>query len=86
MLSPVILAAAIMIWAKDGRPILFRQTRVGRHGRPFTIYKFRTMATDAEDRYAEVAGHSDTKGAAFKMTDDPRDHAPRTDATEVDPR
>ena len=30
------------------------------------------MATDAEDRYAEVAGHSDTKGAAFKMTDDPR--------------
>ena len=72
VLSPVILAVAIMIWVKDGRPILFRQTRVGRHGRPFTIYKFRTMAIDAEDRYAEVAGHSDTKGAAFKMTDDPR--------------
>ena len=72
VLSPVILAVAIMIWAKDGRPILFRQTRVGRHGRPFTIYKFRTMTTDAEDRYAEVAGHSETKGAAFKMTDDPR--------------
>jgi exopolysaccharide biosynthesis polyprenyl glycosylphosphotransferase len=72
VLSPVILAVAIMIWAKDGRPILFRQTRVGRHGRPFTIYKFRTMAIDAEERYAEVAGHSDTKGAAFKMTDDPR--------------
>ena len=72
VLSPLIGAPALMIWLRDGRPILFRQTRIGLHGRPFTIYKFRTMTVDAEDRYADVAKLSDTRGAAFKMDDDPR--------------
>jgi exopolysaccharide biosynthesis polyprenyl glycosylphosphotransferase len=72
LLSPILLGTAIFIRLKEGPPVLFRQTRVGLHGRPFTIYKFRTMVADAEARYAEVAALSDTKGAAFKMTDDPR--------------
>ena len=63
---------ALAIRARDGSPVIFRQTRVGLHGRPFTIYKFRTMVHDAEERYAEVAALSDTHGAAFKMEDDPR--------------
>lgn len=72
LLSPLIIGTAVVIRVRDGSPILFRQTRVGRHGRPFTILKFRTMCADAEDRYAEVAASSDTRGAAFKMTNDPR--------------
>jgi len=72
VLSPLIVGTALAIRVRDGSPILFRQVRVGRHGRPFTIYKFRTMVTDAEDRYDELAAHSDTRGAAFKMENDPR--------------
>jgi exopolysaccharide biosynthesis polyprenyl glycosylphosphotransferase len=72
VLSPILVLTAVVIRVKEGAPILFRQTRVGRHGRPFTIYKFRTMVRDAEDRYAEVAAKSDTRGAAFKMNEDPR--------------
>lgn len=72
VLSPVLLLVAIAIRASEGAPILFTQTRIGLHGRPFSIYKFRTMAVDAEDRYLEVAPLSDSRGAAFKMTNDPR--------------
>ena len=72
VLSPLIIGTALVIRLRDGSPVLFRQTRIGLHGRPFTIYKFRTMVTDAEARYADVASHSDTQGAAFKMSNDPR--------------
>ena len=72
VLSPLLLAIALAIRMRDGSPVLFRQVRVGRHGRPFTIYKFRTMQTDAEERFSQVSASSDTKGAAFKMRDDPR--------------
>lgn len=43
LLSPLLLAVAIGIWARLGRPILFRQVRPGLNGRPFTLLKFRTM-------------------------------------------
>ena len=70
LLSPVLLAIGLAIRARDGSPILFRQTRVGLHGRPFDVLKFRTMVADAEERYGEVVGLSDPR--AFKVTDDPR--------------
>jgi exopolysaccharide biosynthesis polyprenyl glycosylphosphotransferase len=72
LLSPLLAASAITVLLLEGRPILFRQVRVGLHGRPFSIVKFRTMAIDAEERYVEVEALSDTKGPAFKMKDDPR--------------
>jgi len=72
VLSPLVLATALAIRLREGPPALFRQTRVGLSGRPFTICKFRTMVPDAEERYEQVAALSDTKGAAFKMLDDPR--------------
>jgi exopolysaccharide biosynthesis polyprenyl glycosylphosphotransferase len=70
--SPLLLLVAIFILVRDGRPLLFRQTRIGIHGRPFTILKFRTMVADADARYTEVEEQSTTKGPAFKMADDPR--------------
>ncbi len=72
VLSPVFVAVAAAMVVMEGRPVLFRQVRVGLHGRPFSIVKFRTMVADAEARYEEVALLSDTKGAAFKMKADPR--------------
>jgi exopolysaccharide biosynthesis polyprenyl glycosylphosphotransferase len=72
VLSPVLLIVSAVMIVAEGRPVLFRQVRVGVHGRPFNIVKFRTMTRDAEARYEDVVDLSDTRGAAFKMTDDPR--------------
>ncbi len=71
VLSPLF---AIVGWSirRDGGPALFRQTRVGLHGRPFEIVKFRSMAIDAEERLAELEAQNELEGHAFKMTDDPR--------------
>jgi sugar transferase EpsL len=46
LLSPVAIACAVVIWAKMGRPVFFRQRRLGFHERPFTLIKFRTMGTE----------------------------------------
>jgi sugar transferase EpsL len=43
LLSPLMLVIAILVWAKLGRPVLFKQMRPGLHGTPFMLYKFRTM-------------------------------------------
>ena len=72
VLGPLLATVALVMLVREGRPILFHQTRVGLHGRHFTMHKFRTMVPDAEARYAEVEHLSDTKGAAFKLVDDPR--------------
>jgi exopolysaccharide biosynthesis polyprenyl glycosylphosphotransferase len=72
VLSPLFGAVAFTMLISEGRPVIFRQVRVGLHGRLFSIVKFRTMTRDAEARYEEVAALSDTRGAAFKMTNDPR--------------
>jgi exopolysaccharide biosynthesis polyprenyl glycosylphosphotransferase len=72
LLSPLLLGAAIAIRIRDGSPILFRQTRVGLHGRPFTICKFRTMVPDAEAHLADVQHLNERNGIVFKAADDPR--------------
>ena len=70
--APIMLGAAFAIRFTDGSPVLFRQTRIGLHGRPFTMLKFRSMVTDAEQRLEEVAHLNERNGVAFKATNDPR--------------
>jgi exopolysaccharide biosynthesis polyprenyl glycosylphosphotransferase len=70
--SPVLLAIGLWIRFQDGSPILFRQVRIGLHGRRFGMLKFRTMTVDAELRLDALMAQSEIDGAAFKMTDDPR--------------
>ena len=71
--SPVMLATAIAIKLDSPGPVIFRQTRVGKNGRTFRIYKFRSMYTDAEERKAELLSQNEIAGGVmFKMKDDPR--------------
>jgi exopolysaccharide biosynthesis polyprenyl glycosylphosphotransferase len=72
LFSPLIIGAAIAIFLTDGSPIFFRQERVGLHGRPFTMLKFRTMVRDAEERLDDLMHLNERSGAAFKIEDDPR--------------
>jgi exopolysaccharide biosynthesis polyprenyl glycosylphosphotransferase len=72
VLAPVLFSISIAIRRCDGGPVLFRQTRVGRGGETFTLYKFRTMLVDAEQLKSELLARNDADGALFKMRSDPR--------------
>jgi exopolysaccharide biosynthesis polyprenyl glycosylphosphotransferase len=70
--SPVILLAALGIKLTSPGPILFRQQRSGLNGRPFVLYKFRTMVTNAEQLKHELAAMNEMSGPVFKVSNDPR--------------
>lgn len=72
LLSPIFLAVAVGIKLTSRGPILFRQTRCGLHGRPFTFLKFRSMRIDAESLKSDLRPFNEMDGPAFKMTNDPR--------------
>lgn len=72
MLAPLLLAVAVAVRVSSPGPVLFRQTRSGRGGRPFVMYKFRSMVVDAEARKAKLMELNEQDGPAFKITDDPR--------------
>ena len=73
LLSPVFLAIAAAVKFTSPGPIIFSQVRVGRYGRHFKFYKFRSMYIDAEARKAELLSQNESKdGVIFKMKDDPR--------------
>jgi exopolysaccharide biosynthesis polyprenyl glycosylphosphotransferase len=72
-LSPVFFTIALLIKFEDGGPIFFRQTRVGRFGREFRMFKFRSMRVDAEQRLKELlAKNQHQHGVTFKIKNDPR--------------
>lgn len=72
VLIPVLAALAAGIKLDDAGPVLFRQTRIGKDGKPFTLYKLRTMVVDAEDRLADVLALNEVEGLLFKIRKDPR--------------
>lgn len=66
------LVVALMIKLDSRGPVVFTQTRVGKNGRLFTSYKFRSMVLDAEERLAELQAKNEASGPVFKMKNDPR--------------
>ena len=70
--SPAWLLAAIGIKVSSKGPVFFSQERGGLHGKPFKMFKFRTMAPDAEARRSELEADNQMTGPVFKVTEDPR--------------
>ena len=70
LIAMIFVAPALKIESKG--PIFFKQKRVGKNGRYFYIYKFRSMYVDAEDRLKDLMAQNEMSGLMFKMKDDPR--------------
>jgi exopolysaccharide biosynthesis polyprenyl glycosylphosphotransferase len=72
LLSPLMAIIAVLVKTTSRGPILFRQVRVGQHGRPFHMLKFRSMIANAEELKAKLMARNEQAGPVFKMTRDPR--------------
>ena len=72
LLSPVLILSALIIWAYDRGPILYRQERVGLNGERFMLYKLRSMVVDADTKLAELQAENERAGPLFKLARDPR--------------
>lgn len=72
-LSPVFIIIAILIKAGAPKePVFFKQIRVGKDGKAFEMYKFRSMCCDAEEKIDTLLEYNEIEGPMFKMKDDPR--------------
>jgi len=72
LFSPLFLAIAIAVKLMSKGPIVFRQDRMGRAGKPFKMLKFRTMVADAEEQKMALLSQNEVDGPAFKIENDPR--------------
>jgi exopolysaccharide biosynthesis polyprenyl glycosylphosphotransferase len=70
--APVLAVAAAGVRIFDRAPVIFRQTRIGRHGEPFTVYKLRTMHVGAEEQHDSLRDLNAREGPLFKVPADPR--------------
>lgn len=72
-LSPIFLVVALLIKYEDPKGgVFFKQMRVGKDGKEFYMYKFRSMVTDAEERLQDLLKYNEVSGAMFKIKEDPR--------------
>jgi len=71
-LAPLIIIVAIAIKVTSPGPILFAQMRAGKHGKPFKMFKFRSMCRNAEKRREELEAENQMNGPVFKINNDPR--------------
>jgi exopolysaccharide biosynthesis polyprenyl glycosylphosphotransferase len=69
---PLIVLVWLLVKIEDRGPLFFKQVRIGQNGKPFTVYKFRTMVVDAEAKLKELMETNERAGPLFKMTRDPR--------------
>jgi exopolysaccharide biosynthesis polyprenyl glycosylphosphotransferase len=72
LLSPVFAAIAVLIKWESRGPVIFKQERIGKHGQPFTCYKFRSMCDQAEYMKEGLQAVNEATGPLFKIRDDPR--------------
>lgn len=72
LLSPIMIVIACKIKFEDNGPIFYKQIRVGKNGRKFKMYKFRSMVNNADQLFEELKDQNEIDGAMFKMKNDPR--------------
>ncbi|WP_191990409.1 sugar transferase [Limosilactobacillus reuteri] len=72
LLSPLMIIIAVLIKTEDHGPIFYKQVRVGKNGKTFKMYKFRSMFVNADKMLAELKEQNDVEGPMFKMKEDPR--------------
>ena len=72
LLSPLLLITMVAIKLEDGGPVIYSQTRVGKNGKPFTFYKFRSMCVNAGEKRLDLKDLNESDGPIFKITKDPR--------------
>ena len=72
VLSPLLLALAILIYLEDKGPVIYSQTRIGKDGRAFKLYKFRSMCVDADEKLKDLQKLNERDGPVFKIKNDPR--------------
>ncbi|CAI2656247.1 putative sugar transferase EpsL [Apilactobacillus kunkeei] len=69
---PLTLVVSLCIYLDDRGPIFYTQERIGKDGKPFRIYKFRSMRQNADAKKKELTEQNEVNGAMFKMSNDPR--------------
>lgn len=72
LLSPMFIIVSVLIRIDSKGPVIFTQERVGKNGKHFKMYKFRSMIPDAEDHLVELKEKNEMSGPMFKMKEDPR--------------